>query len=123
MEKLLICSGDSFTDPHYRSISHPEIDTSWPKWPEVLAKKLDMRLINLGRSGYAFLADSESKSDQNNFNSTETLSGGFGPADGMTNLVSPNSPARRCDDPPRAGAGAGAGSGRHPGGHERLAHS
>ena len=51
MEKLLICSGDSFTDPHYRSISHPEIDTSWPKWPEVLAKKLDMRLINLGRSG------------------------------------------------------------------------
>jgi hypothetical protein len=51
MKKFLIISGDSFTDKNYRSSSHPEMDTSWPKWPEILAKKLDMNLINLGRSG------------------------------------------------------------------------
>tara|TARA_B000000477_G_scaffold52745_1_gene44341 strand:- start:2101 stop:3069 length:969 start_codon:yes stop_codon:yes gene_type:complete len=51
MEKLLICSGDSFTDPGFRSASHPEMDTSWPKWPEIMAKELGMKCINLGRSG------------------------------------------------------------------------
>ena len=51
MEKLLICSGDSFTDPIFRSAPHPEMDVSWPKWPEIMAKELGMRCINLGRSG------------------------------------------------------------------------
>lgn len=51
MKKILLVSGDSFTDRNFRSASHPEMDVSWPMWPEILAKKLDMRLINLGRSG------------------------------------------------------------------------
>mgnify|MGYP001595423266 FL=1 len=49
--KYLICSGDSFTDIGYRSSWHPEMDTSWPMWPELLGKKLNMKVINLGNSG------------------------------------------------------------------------
>jgi len=49
--KYLIVSGDSFTDPRFQSTSHPEMDTSWPKWPELLAAKLGMRLINLAQGG------------------------------------------------------------------------
>ena len=49
--KYLICSGDSFTDHYWRSTEHPEMDTSWPKWPELLGKKLNMKVINVGRSG------------------------------------------------------------------------
>jgi hypothetical protein len=51
MRKVLLVSGDSFTDPFNRSASHPLLDCSWPKWPELLAEKLDMDCINLGRSG------------------------------------------------------------------------
>jgi len=51
-KKYLICSGDSFTDSSYRSTHHPQIDTSWPKWPELLGKKLNMKVINLGASGH-----------------------------------------------------------------------
>ena len=51
MKKLLIVSGDSFTDRRFRSAAHPDMDVSFPMWPELLAEKLDMRLINLGRSG------------------------------------------------------------------------
>ena len=51
MKKLLIVSGCSFTDGNYISNVHPEMDCSWPKWPELLAKKLDMDCINLGHSG------------------------------------------------------------------------
>ena len=51
MKKYLIVSGDSFTDRNFRSASHPEMDVSWPMWPDILAEKLDMRLINLGKSG------------------------------------------------------------------------
>ena len=51
MKKILLVSGDSFTDRNFRSASHPEMDVSWPMWPDILAEKLDMRLINLGRSG------------------------------------------------------------------------
>ncbi len=43
--KYLICSGDSFTDKIWRSNCNPEIDTSWPKWPELLGKKLNMKEI------------------------------------------------------------------------------
>jgi len=49
--KKLIVSGDSFTDPRFRSTAYPDMDTSWPKWPELLGKKLNMRVINLGRGG------------------------------------------------------------------------
>ena len=51
MKKLLIVSGCSFTDENYISSVHPEMDTSWSKWPELLAKKLDMDVINLGQNG------------------------------------------------------------------------
>jgi hypothetical protein len=52
MKKILIAGGDSFTDKNYKSHIHPEIDTSWPKWPELLAEKLDMKCINVAKSGY-----------------------------------------------------------------------
>ena len=51
MKKILLVSGCSFTDPNWWSEFHPEMDTSWPKWPELLAKKLDMDCVNLGSSG------------------------------------------------------------------------
>jgi hypothetical protein len=51
MRKVLIASGDSWTDPDYIAHSHPDMDCSWLKWPEILAEKLDMDCINLGSSG------------------------------------------------------------------------
>jgi len=51
MKKILLVSGDSYTDKSWTSEIHPDIDTSWPKWPELLAKKLDMECVNLGLSG------------------------------------------------------------------------
>ena len=51
MKKILIVGGDSFSDKDFRTFIHPELDTSWPKWPELLAKKLDMKCINLAKSG------------------------------------------------------------------------
>ena len=42
MKKILIASGCSYTDNQFRSASHPEMDTSWPKWPEIVAEELDM---------------------------------------------------------------------------------
>ena len=51
MKKILIVSGDSFSDKHFTTMIHPELDTSWPKWPEMLAEKLDMDCINLASSG------------------------------------------------------------------------
>ena len=51
MKKLLIASGCSFTDKDFYSVLHPEMDCSWPKWPELLAEKLDMECINLGHNG------------------------------------------------------------------------
>ena len=40
MKKILLVSGDSYTDPNWLSEFHPELDTSWPKWPEIVAKEL-----------------------------------------------------------------------------------
>ena len=51
MKKILLVSGDSFTDPEWWSEFHPELEVDWPKWPEILAKKLDMDCVNLGKSG------------------------------------------------------------------------
>ena len=53
MRKTLIASGCSWTNKNYKSIFHPEMDCSWPKWPELLAEKLDMDCINLGQGGGA----------------------------------------------------------------------
>jgi len=49
--KYLIVSGDSNTTDDFDSISHPDWDFSYKKWPELLAERLDMKVINLGRSG------------------------------------------------------------------------
>ena len=49
--KYLIVGGDSFSDKGFRSTDHPELDTSWPKWPELLAEKLGMECINLAVGG------------------------------------------------------------------------
>ena len=51
MKKILLTSGCSFTDKNFTSDIHPDMDTEWPMWPELLAKKLDMDCINLGQSG------------------------------------------------------------------------
>ncbi len=51
MKKYLIVSGCSWGDPNFISAEHPDMDTSWKMWPEILAEKLDMELINLCKSG------------------------------------------------------------------------
>ena len=51
MKKYLIVSGCSWGDPNFISAEHPDMDTSWKMWPEILAEKLDMKLINLCKSG------------------------------------------------------------------------
>ncbi len=49
--KYLIVSGDSNTTADFDSISHPDMDFNYKKWPELLAEKLGMKVINLARSG------------------------------------------------------------------------
>ena len=51
MKKILLVSGCSNTEKDFNSELHPDLDCSWPKWPEILAKKLNMNCINLGLSG------------------------------------------------------------------------
>lgn len=51
MKKLLIVSGCSWSNIKFKSDQHPELDTSWPKWHELLAEMLDMELVSLGKSG------------------------------------------------------------------------
>ena len=51
MRKVLLVSGCSYTDKTFRSDFHPNIDTGWPKWPELLGKKLDMDVVNYGYCG------------------------------------------------------------------------
>jgi len=49
--KTLLAVGCSFTSEKFESTMHPEMDCSWPKWPEVLSKKLGYEVVNLGRRG------------------------------------------------------------------------
>lgn len=52
MKKILLVGGCSFTDSNFKTYVHPDIDpTLWPKWPEIIAKKLDMQLVNVAFSG------------------------------------------------------------------------
>ena len=51
MKKILIVSGCSFTDKNFVSLSNPNYDCSFTKWPELLAEKLNMDCINLGSCG------------------------------------------------------------------------
>ena len=49
--KYLIVSGDSNTTDNFDSITNPDLDFSYKKWPELLAEKLGMEVINVARSG------------------------------------------------------------------------
>ena len=49
--KTLLAVGCSFTDENFISKLHPEMDCSWPKWPEVLGNILGYNVVNVGRSG------------------------------------------------------------------------
>jgi len=51
MKKILLIAGCSYSNDRFRSVHHPDLDVSWPKWPQLLAEKLDMQLINLSESG------------------------------------------------------------------------
>ena len=51
MDKILAV-GCSHTDYYYKSLFHPELDTSWPKWPEIFTNKFDEAICNnIGVSG------------------------------------------------------------------------
>jgi len=51
MRKILLVSGCSNTEKDFYSEIHPEMDCSYQKWPELLAEKLNMDCVNLGKSG------------------------------------------------------------------------
>ena len=51
MKKILLVAGCSYSNDRFRSVHHPDLDVTWPKWPQIIAKKLDMKLINLSESG------------------------------------------------------------------------
>ena len=49
--KTLLAVGCSFTNPNFTSRAHPEMDCSWPKWPEIVGKELGYEVVNLGKDG------------------------------------------------------------------------
>ena len=49
--KKLIVSGCSWGDEIFFSPFHPDMDCDWPKWPKLLAEKLNMECINLCKCG------------------------------------------------------------------------
>lgn len=51
MKKKLVVSGCSWGDQIFFSPFHPDMDCDWPKWPEILAEKLDMECVNLCKCG------------------------------------------------------------------------
>ena len=51
--KTLLAVGCSYTNLNYRSRDHREMDCSWPKWPEIVGKKLGYEVVNLGKDGAA----------------------------------------------------------------------
>lgn len=49
--KYILASGCSFTDENFKSISHPDLDVSFPKWPEILGEYSGLKVVNQGKSG------------------------------------------------------------------------
>ena len=49
--KKLVVSGCSWGDQIFFSPFHPDMDCDWPKWPKLLAEKLNMECINLCKCG------------------------------------------------------------------------
>ena len=48
---MLLAAGCSYTDENFTSVLHPEYDTSYKKWPEIVADKLGVMHKNLGACG------------------------------------------------------------------------
>lgn len=48
---LMIAGGCSYTDKDFTSIFHPDLDTSWDKWPAIFGKKYNYEVLNTGSSG------------------------------------------------------------------------
>ena len=51
--KILLAGGCSVTEHTQTSICDSSLTTDFPRWPAVLAEKLDMECVNLGRSGWS----------------------------------------------------------------------
>lgn len=51
MKNILLASGDSWTDDNHESLPYPKFDCSWPKWPKLLANKMELKCVNKGSSG------------------------------------------------------------------------
>ena len=49
--KKLVVSGCSWGDLDFFSQFHPDMDCSWPKWPNIVAEKMNMEPVNLCKSG------------------------------------------------------------------------
>ena len=49
--KKLVVSGCSWGDLDFFSQFHPDMDCSWPKWPNILAEKMNLEPVNLCKSG------------------------------------------------------------------------
>ena len=50
-KKTLYAFGDSLTDKNFISEQYPNKDTTYPKWPEIVANSLGMHCSNWGESG------------------------------------------------------------------------
>jgi hypothetical protein len=46
--KKLYAFGCSLTDPNFQSMIHPELDCSYPKWPEIVGNHLSIPVKNYG---------------------------------------------------------------------------
>ena len=51
MTKYLLAAGCSYTDANFKSNIELDYDCSFKKWPELLSNKLNMPVVNLGKSG------------------------------------------------------------------------
>ena len=50
--KKLVVSGCSWGDLDFFSQFHPDMDCSWPKWPNILAEKMNLEPVNLCNIGF-----------------------------------------------------------------------
>ena len=50
--KYILAHGCSFTDAEFESPIHPEVDCSFPKWPQLLGDKLGVEVMNIAHCGY-----------------------------------------------------------------------
>jgi len=60
MSKYILAGGCSYTNRKYYSEVHPELDCSWPKWPEIVARELGLEDLNVATNGcgYKYITNS-----------------------------------------------------------------